>query len=443
MRRLVIVVLVLALGGLAAVLQEPEAAPEPLASLVIDRPGIESPVDASIWYCPWAQANAARDSFFGVASLTDAAAEFTFPVAIPGEPPDVVSAATLGPGAALVTLSDIAQRGDSPGFVEFDNGPAAAAVAVVGDVVAADVCVAQGPEEWFFAGGSTLAGEALRLRLFNPFPETAKVTVTGFSEIGVEALGELRSVSINPRSWRDIDFEEMLRQRQALIISVRVDEGLVVPAMAYVAGADEAWWLGSDVSSEWEFPVARLAGLDDAAVVVGNPNLTDVVVTVDLYTRDGPQRSAFELTVAPEAPLRIELSEVADDALGIRLAASTPVIAGVVAAGEAGTAVTGGAPATARTWLLPGLRTTGLNEGTLWLLNSSFEQISVTVSSLTGAAAINAQVLVEPGTQVAVPVTEPDTLGVLVEASDPFTAAWSVHGPSGIAFVAGLPALDE
>ncbi|MEE9298075.1 MAG: DUF5719 family protein [Acidimicrobiia bacterium] len=443
MRRLLVVGLVLGLGGIAAILPAPEAPPDPLASLVIIRPGIESPVDASIWYCPWAQANASRDSFFGVATLTDADAEFTLPVAIPGEPPDEASVETLGPGAAVVTLSDIAQRGDSPGFVEFSDGPAAVGVTVIGDVVTADTCVAQGPDEWFFAGGSTLVGEKMRLRLFNPFPETAKVTVTGFSEIGVEALGELRSISINPRSWRDIDFEEMLRQRQALIISVRVDEGLVVPAMSYTAGEDEAWWLGTDLSTEWEFPVARVAGLEDAAIVVGNPNLVDVTVTVDLYTSEGPQRAAFEFTVPPEAPLRIGLGEVTDDVVGVRVAASTPVVAGVVAAGGAGTAVTGGAPVTARTWLLPGLRTLGLNEGTLWLLNSSFEQISVTVSELTGVAAINTQILVEPGTQVAIQIVEPDALGVLVEASDPFTAAWSIQGPSGAAFSGGLPVVDD
>jgi len=443
MRRFLIVVLLAGLGGVAALLPAPAETDEPLAGLVIDRPGIESPVDASIWYCPWAQANAGRDSFFGIASITDADAEFTFPVAIPGELPDEVSAQTAGPGAAIITLSDIAQRGDSPGFVEFSDGPAAAAVTVIGDVLTADTCVSQGPDEWFFAGGSTLSGERLQLRLFNPFPETAKVTVTGFSEIGAEALGELRSISINPRSWRDIDFEEMLRQRQALVISVRVDEGLVVPAMTFAQGDDEAWWLGTELSTEWEFPVGRTAGLADAAVVVGNPNLVDVAVTVDIYTADGPLRSAFEFNIPAESPLRIDLGAVSGDAVGVRVSASSQVAAGVVATGEAGTAVTSGSPTPARVWLLPSLRSLGLNEGTLWLMNSGFEQISVTVSELTGAEALNSQVLVGPGSQVAVSIVDPDALGVMVEASDPFTAAWSLRGPSGAAFSVGLPVLDE
>ncbi len=443
MRRTIAITLALVLGGLAAILPRPNSLPEPLAGLIIDQPGIESPVDASIWYCPWSQANAGRDSFFGVVSLANADVEFTFPVAIPGEQADEASAQTLGPGAAMITLSDIAQRGDSPGFVEFTDGPAAAGVTVVGEVLTADNCVFQGPDEWFFAGGSTEPGEQLRLRLFNPFPETAKVTVTGFSEIGVEALGELRSISINPRSWRDIDFEELLRQRQALVISVRVDEGLVVPAMSYTHGEDEAWWVGGDLSSEWEFPVVRTRNLEDGAIVVGNPNLADVTVTVDLYTSEGPERSAFEFTIPGETPLRFDLSSVLNEAVGVRISATAQVTAAVVASGSAGTAVTGGSPAPARVWLLPGLRSVGRNEGTLWLMNSGFEQVLVTVSELTGTAVVTSQVLVEPGAQVAVSITEPDALGVLVEANNPVAAAWSVVGPSGIAFSAGLAVVDE
>jgi hypothetical protein len=76
-------------------------------------------------------------------------------------------------------------------------------------------------------------------------------------------------------------------------------------------------------------------------------------------------------------------------------------------------------------------------------MNSGFEQTSVTVSELTGAAAVNSQVLLEPGTLLAVELTEPDALGVLVEASEPFTAAWSVIGPAGAAVVPGLDAADE
>ena len=442
-RTLLLTVTLSALVVVAALLAPPEPPPEPLAGLIIDRPGIESPVDAAIWYCPWAQAAADRDSFIGVASVAPADANFTFPVAIPGEPPDEAKAVTLGPGASGITLSDVAQRGDSPGFIEFSDGPSSASVTVTGDVLTADDCVASGPGEWFFPGGSTMEGERLVLRLFNPFPEAAKLTVSGFSEIGVEALGELRSISVNPRSWRDISFEELLRQRQTLVISVRADEGLAIPAMSWTSGSDEAWWAGTDLSETWEFPIVRHEGLRNSGLVIANPSSSAVEVTVDLFTVDGPQRAAFSLTVPAQSPLRIGFGEVEATVVGARVTASAPVSAVVSAQGGAGTAVTGGAPDQARSWLLPGLRNDGLNQGTLWLLNSGDETVSVTISALTGGDTLNSKRILEPGTITPIAVGSDDVGGYLVSSVDRFGAAWSITGPSGTAFVAGIPLPEE
>ena len=443
MRRTSVALLLGALVVGAYLLPAPDPAPEPLAGVIIDRPGLQSPVDASIWYCPWAQSTAERDSTFSVASMGAAQAQFTFPVAIPGEDPDTAVLETLGPGAARLALSDIAQRGDSPAFIEFTDGPSAAAVTVAGDVLTADACVAAGPDEWFFVGGSTRTGERLRLRLFNPFSEIAKVTVSGFSEIGVEALGELRSVSVNPRSWRDIDFEELLRQRETLVISVRADDGLIVPAMAYGSETDEAWWSGTGLSTEWDFPVVRDGGLDDAALVVANPGLAPVEVTIDVYTRSGAQRSAFTLTVGPEAPLRVGFEDIPETVIGAKVTATSPVAVAVVASGKAGTAVTAGIPATARTWLLPGLGAVGPEEAFLWLLNSGDEAVTVTIGVLTGTETLNTKEVLEPGAIRRIQVDDVDALGYVVFSADLFSAAWSVTGSTGAAFSAGLAARED
>ncbi|HEX5631435.1 MAG TPA: DUF5719 family protein [Acidimicrobiia bacterium] len=435
--------LVLAVAAVAtALLPAPDPLPEPLAGVVIDSPGIRSPVEAAIWYCAWAQASAARDSYLAVAAVEPAGAEFTFPVAIPGEPPDTAATSTLGPGASGVILSEIAQRGDSPFFVEFDGGPSAAAVTVTGDVVTTDQCVSQGPDEWFLAGGSTNADEALTLRLYNPFPEVAKVTVSGFSEIGVEALADLRSVSVNPRSWRDIPFEELLRQRQNLVLSVRAEEGLVVPVMSLRVGADEAWWGGTGLSATWELPVAQAAGTD-AAIVVANPSLSAVDVTVDLYGIDVALPAALTFTIPPESPLRIPLGDIDPEVLGARISATSPVAVAVAGIGSAGTAVTAAAPAASRTWLLPGLRNQGGATATLWLLNTTDEPITVTVGVLTESDVFNSRYTVEPGRLMLVPVTDDAALGYLASAAAPFSAGWTLQGPAGIGFSTGVALPDE
>ncbi len=439
MKRIAAAVVIAVLVVVAGLLTAPEPPPEPLAGLIIDRPGIESPPDAAIWYCPWAQSDAERDSVVAVASVGQATEDFTFPVAIPGEPPDTAHTVTPGPGASGILLSDVAVRGDSPGFIEFAGGPSAASVTVSGSVLTADDCVATGPSEWYFAGGSTMTGEHLVLRLFNPFPEVAKVSVSGFSEIGVEALGDLRSVSVNPRSWRDIEFAELLRQRQTLVISVRPVEGLAVPAMSWTSGPEEAWWGGTDLSTTWEFPIVRKGGLTDASLVVANPQDVDVDVTVDLYSEDGPVEGRLSYTIPAHAPLRITLDGVEPTVVGALVTATAPVAAAVSAVGDAGTAVTAGSPDQAQRWLFPGLRSDKTVAGTLWLLNSGDDAVSVTVSALGSTSPVNFRVVLEPGSVTRFPIEPSAAQGYLATSSDWFSAAWTLNGSSGAAYVAGIP----
>lgn len=440
MRRALFAVVVAALAAVAVVVPSPPDPPDPLAGRVIDRPGLESPDASAIWYCSWSQANATRDTFLAVASLEEATASFTFPVTIPGEEADTAELFTLAPGGAALNLSDIAQRGDSPSFVEFSNGPAAVSATIRGDVVAADSCVSSGPDTWVFPGGSTLAGEELTLRLFNPFPEVARVTVTAVSDIGIEALGELRLLSVGARSWRDVSFEELLRQRADLAVSVTIDDGLVVPAMVFRAGEDEDWWPGVGLSEVWEFPAVGLAGME-SSIVVANPGPVAVEVTAVLFTDSGPDPQSVTVTVPAESPLRIPVP-AGDTVRAAQLAAASPVAASVVGVGETGTVITAGIATTARTWLVPGLRGTGLEAGTLWMLNSSEEPTTVTVSSLSGADLVGERFTLDPRTRVAVTVDDDDAVGYLVQAADPMTVAWSVEGPSGAALAVGTPVSD-
>ncbi|HSQ36913.1 MAG TPA: DUF5719 family protein [Acidimicrobiia bacterium] len=443
MRRLLVLAAAGAMVGAAFLIPAPDPAPEPLQGLVIEAPGLSSPEDASIWYCPWAQSDASRDSVFGVASLAEATAAFTLPVAVPGQPADSVSVPVTGRGAATLALNEVAQRGDSPGFVEFDGGPAAVSVTVMGEgVLAADACLSSGPQVWHFPGGSTMPDEHLTLRIFNPFPEPAKVTVTGVSDIGVEVLGELEGLAVGARSWRDVEFESLLRQRQNLVITVTAVDGVVVPAMVLGNEADEDWWPGVGEATEWEFPVARVADTE-GYLVVHNPGLGPVEVSVDLFTADGPVIEAFTATVTADSPARFDLSAYPGDSLAARVVASGPVAAAVVALGEAEVAVMPGAAGQASTWLLPGLRRLPLHAASIWLLNTSSEDsVSATVSPLGGGGLGGETVVVAPGVPRQVDVTVGGAEGFLVEASSPLTVAWSVRGPSGLAFALASPVAE-
>jgi hypothetical protein len=442
MRRWLVLLVVGAAAAGAFLVPTPEAPPEPLTGLIIEPPGLSSPEEAGIWYCPWAQSDASRDTTFGVTSLQATTADFTFPVAVPGEPEDTAALEVVGRGAATLALSRVAQRGDSPGFVEFTAGPAAVSATVMGEhVLAADACVSSGPATWHFPGGSTMPGEHLTLRIFNPFPDPAKVTVTAVSDIGVEALGELDNLPVGARSWRDVDFTTLLRQRQNLVVTVTAAEGVVVPAMAFGTEADEDWWPGVGEATQWEFPIARVQDTS-AYLVVLNPGLGAVDVAVDLFTPNGPILEAFTATVTPESPARFDLSQYPGDPMAARVVATGPVAAAVVAQGEGEVAVMAGAPQAASTWLLPGLRRLPLHATSLWLLNTASEEaITATVSAVSNGGSSGQTVVVPPGVPVQVDVTVMDAEGFLVEASSPLTVAWTVRGPAGLAFSAASPVI--
>jgi hypothetical protein len=285
--------------------------------------------------------------------------------------------------------------------------------------------------------------ERLTLRVFNPFPETAKVTIGGVSEIGVEALGDFRAWSVNPRSWRDIDLAQELNSRENLVISVRVDEGLAIPAMALADEADEAWWPGSGISETWDFPVAGLPGMA-GSLVISNPGAGAVDVTVDLFTPDGPMPAVAEATLEPDTPLRVDLAGVAGPTYGARVTATGPVVAAVRAAGDGGLAVMPGVATPARRWLMPGLRSAGLEEATLWLANTGEDAAIATVSVLTGGGLVGETVTVDAGTVYEFGPVPEGGLGYLVEsAPSTISAAWSISGPGGTAYSSGIPVTDE
>jgi hypothetical protein len=442
-RRLLVGLLIGAIGTVAVIISEPPAPPTPLAGRFIEPPGLSSPVDESIWYCPWAQSTGSRDSLLAVASLEAATASLTFPVAIPGEVPDEAVLEVSGPGAAGIQLSSVAQRGDSPSYIEFSAGPAAAAVVVEGDdVLAADACVAEGPDVWHFAGGSTMPGEHLVLRLFNPFLESARVTVTAISEFGVETIGDLRTVTVLPEEWVDIAFEAELPQREELVVSVETEEGTVVPAMAFGSEEDEDWWAGVGESLVWEFPVARSEDLS-GEIMVANVGSEEVQFSVDVLTPDGTIFGVLNESLPAQSVMRVEPSVAGYDISGARLEANAPVVAALVSKTEAGVAVMPGVAETDNRWLVPGPRVLGSGGTSLWLLNSSEETISVTVSEITDIGLVGEQVVIEAGRPYEIQIESADAVAFVAESSALFSVAWVTSSDFGISLAAASPVSPE
>lgn len=457
MKRLLGLVLVGALVVGASTMVAPRAAPGP------DFEGPQPPdavasTAASVWYCPWVASGALRDSSMLLAATVPVDIRLSFPAQMPGEPADIDEASLRAAGALVVNVGDITRRGDTPAFVEFDDGPAAAAAVESGDdLLTGDVCIARIPKVWQLPGGTTREGRHLTLRLFNPFPEPAKVSIDGKSESGETGLVDLQNLDVMGRGWQDINLNQLLPLLDDLSFTVTTSEGFIIPSLVLAGSTDEASWPGSAPATTLEFPVVTPSGDFTPTLLITNPGSATTVVQIDVYTDSGTVPAAREVEVAPDVPRRVDVSDLADGGFGVRLRAESPIAAVVVAeespvvllpeqdqavvGGTAGDRIAGtiGSPAPARRWLAPGLQGVAAGDATLWLLNSGAEAATVTLQPLGVRPIAAVKKIVAAGSLLQVPLGYDVAVGgYSIESSQPVSVAWSVESDVGLMFVAGI-----
>jgi hypothetical protein len=497
MRRAVAVIVAVVVGVLAVSQVEPSApaAPE------FDTPTLElegATGDPSAWYCPWAAAGALRDSALNLASAIDVDATITLPNPNPTEEASVAEYSLRGPGARSVDQGTIVRRGTQPAIVEFDDGPAVATTATWSEeMLTGDRCVISVPKEWHLPGGITAEGFTLQLQLFNPFAEPAKVTVESISEFGRSTLGGFDNRDIPGRSWVTEDLSRLIPFLDIVTLTIRTESGIVIPAFVLNDGTDEASWPATGQSTTWDFPVTTLPGLEPT-LILSNTGSTDTIVSIDLYTPDGPILDADARIVSPIEPMRVHLADIAEPPYAVRVRADAPIGA-LIQAGPPGTfpktelpeggefdetttdettTTAAGSDTTAagastdettttvgeggeapeattytglaampgtteplQRWLVPGLGVVPGAETSVWVLNPTGDDAIVTLEPLGVPSYENQEVLIQPGRYVEIPVgplSETGSSAFLVNASVPVSVAVSVAGPQGVAFIGGV-----
>ncbi len=459
MKRIFALVLVAAAVFAASVLPEPDGPSGPEFQGPEERESVAAPT-ASVWYCTWAASGALRDSTVMVAASVPVHASLTLPQQIVGDAPDTYEDELQAAGATAIDVGEIVRRGDTPLFAEFDDGPAAVAVIVESnELLTGDACVARIPKVWELPGGTTREGRTLTLRLFNPFPELAKVTVGGSSESGETGLVDLQNIDVNGRTWQDIRLKEIVPLLDDVSLTVTTSEGFVIPSLVVAGTTDEASWPGVAPTTYWEFPVATTSNEFAPSLMLSNTGAVSVPASIDVYTAEGVTVDAREVVVDPSIPRRVDLGDLADGAMGIRVRSAAPLSAVVIAeesqvvleatdeegqtdienpGGGDRIAGTIGSSAPATKWLLPGLQAVDGAESTVWLLNTGTEAATVVLQPLGSQTLQTAKQSVPPGTVLGVPLGYDAAVGgYFVESSVPISVAWSAQAPNGIVFVSG------
>jgi hypothetical protein len=362
--------------------------------------------------------------------------------------------------------------------VEFDDGPAVVSTALWTDeLLTGDHCVLSVPKVWHLVGGITAEGFTLQLRLFNPFPEAAKVTVQAVSEFGSSPLGGFEGIDVPGRSWVTEDLSRVIPFVDNVTFTVQTETGLVIPALVLNTESDEAWWTGTGQSTTWDFPVTSVPGLEPT-LVLSNTGSIGATVIIDVFSAAGPTLEATSLVVSPMQPVRLHLADFAEPPFGVRVSSNAPVGAVIQAAppgtfprvegapvdeaadptgeeGEGdvtvvepvdvtfdGLASTTGNIDPATRWLVPGIGVVPATETSLWIMNPTADQATVTITPIGAEAPGPDKIIVGAGWQIEIPfgeVTETGMSGVVIDSTVPVSVAISIAGSRGVAFIGGIP----
>ena len=388
------------------------------------------------FHCPWSLADDRHNSSYALMAEPDTDFAISYP-----ENGDVDDGESGGaPRGAAISVDNTRILGTSAAIVEFSDGPAAAAVVVIGDdVLAGDVCSSTLPAVWHVPGGSTLEGDSLTLRLFNPFADDAKVNMMAVSELGTEADESFEAVSIPARSTRTFTLNENLPGREALSVFVEHVEGAVIPVMVQSTSSDLAMWPGTRHSEVWEFPLAIKPGVA-TSLVMTNLAPIDVTYAVEVFDEEGAVFSGETGTMAGPGQAVVSLDGFGPGSFGVRVTADGPFGAVVVGRGEGSVVGTVGALTVSDKWLVPGPNAEAVASYELSFLNTGVEPVMVTYrkANATGGGDIRSMEI-GPGTLGTVTVTDIGTTGVFVEATGPISVAWSGRFGGMQMFSAAVP----
>lgn len=427
MKRAVLGVLVALGAGIALTLP----APEPSDSRDTVLPPTRGDVPA-IWYCP----GAAFEADLGLTAAALAPSRARFSLAESGELEDAGSYTIDEPGTIAVDLGELRRYYSGASIIELTRGATAVGSMYLGPTtLAAETCFGELAKEWYLTGGSVAGDDQLVLRLFNPTLQTARVDVQVMTELGLDPAPQLDGIGIRGLGFTDVRLHELEGQRQHVSLVVIPQEGAVVPWMTRTTPFGTALWGGGGVAREWMFPVANRPTLT-AVLFLHNPGSEEVAASVELFGTSGPLPGPEPILVPGGGVSQVSLVSIAGTAAGLRVSASGPLAATVVAEGSGGLAANAGLVNATR-WLIPGGGEAGVLR-TLVIANPGPESATVTVATLAGEVFVAAPV--PPGGLLETVV---GTEAVEVASDAEVSVGWIASVGNETSFAGAVPLADD
>lgn len=444
MKRTFVLLLVGAVAALTIVAPERSASvtPQPPDDTSIESEQVEAA--RSVARCPWVRGDGLIDGSLAVGAPSADEAGIT------------VSSSGTVVGEAVVPLEafaaarflDLAAIGTGSAFIEFDSAPAAAVAVGEGTSATATAgCRSGASKVWLLAGGSTINGETLQLRLFNPFPQDAQVQIRVVSENDVEPETALEAITVAAQSTATFDMGSLLTLRETLALSIADPEGLIVPAFVQAGEVEDeegnetdvdiAAWTGVTPSRRWEFPFAVSDGLE-TSVTIFNDRTVPVSWEVDVVGREGIELGALSGTLEPLTVVRVPLTEAGAAPSGIVVTSEEPVGAFLTGAGPTQRGATAGVRSATQRWLVPGI--SGMNgPSRVWIMNSSGVATTVTYTPSVDGRLGQPEKIAVPAGSVRSFSSEED---LVIDSQEPVSVGWIRSGGGSVAFTMATPIAD-
>ena len=431
MKRLFGVMVAGAMLWLAFLSPAPVALPEP------DAPLLEYPAfSTGSAFCPTWQADGAVES--RIVAHTNA--DFTGRWFFDGD--ELAAFAGNGDDVRSWSADPGLQQGYTPIHLYSPEGVVSGGVRSSGNGFdAATSCVRIGSRDWAVGVGNTLEDNSTALMLYNPFPQSATVEVTVYSEQDLEVVSSLERVVVPPRTLRRFELSQQLRLREYLFFVVHEEQGRVVPSLERVSptGA-RGVAVGAALGPRWFFPAGAPLG-SSAELVLVNPSVSALSVEVDFFGQDGADLGVLQI-VLPARSFEV-LQVPAETAVAVNSDGS--IGAGLTVEGPKGLGLTSGTQSVAQEWVLPGL---SRGEGTqlAWVLNPGAGEVRVEyVVFGAGGASAPISVVVPPGRLLLVQVGATNSDSVVLTGDGAFVAGWTSEAPDdlfGLAVETGVPQGD-
>jgi hypothetical protein len=326
------------------------------------------------------------------------------------------------------------------GVVVEELGQASAAALVQSGPtgLAASMCPGRPAETVALAGLSTLEGDSAELVLANPYAEDAVVTVRSTSELGLDTVAGLESLTVPAGSLLTRNLSEVLALRTTLAVTVRSERGRVAASVRYApAGGGVANLEAVALETEWWIPIPEAVA--DLAIVVATDSPSAVSVQVDVYGLEGVIEAYVDgEEVDTSRLLTLTRQDLPEGVTAVRVVASAPVVTGVVFRGEGSAAGGSGATGLGGRWLLPGAGSSEGAETIVWVMNPDPADVTVVLQALVpGARAEPFTVFGE--SVLGIPLGGGPVPGQLLTADGPVAVAWTARVEAGDrAYAAGV-----